>query len=53
MTTQACKHGFCDGLFNRESNSQWKDYPRQSEYIKGYLQGQALRMQGAGNWLLQ
>jgi hypothetical protein len=38
---EAWKYGFCDGLFNRECASPWKEFPANEKYVAGYMDGQA------------
>ncbi len=33
------KQGFCDGLFNRKSDSQSETFHEQNSYLIGYLRG--------------
>jgi len=38
--TSAYTYGYIDAVMNRECRSIWKDFPRQSQYLKGYLAGE-------------
>lgn len=35
------RFGFCDAVMGRPCESPWRDFKRQSEYLKGYMEGKA------------